>query len=321
MSGNKFLNKINKFLDKITEPVPEIKDNGLNEDYVEPTTTVSASEPIKVQESAPSKEPKKLFGKQKTEVSVAPVAESVETNTNLHQLLKTTPDTVAESSIEETVKSTETVKMDTFPVYNKTTDEKEMSREELFAYYMDVRDELIVDFADTCYDTIEGIQSNQVISQERKREKIANIENEFLSISNDDHESIFIFFKKVKHELHMLQNNLGEYDERVYKNGLISDPRIKNYNIEALHRSDDLFEYLSTEDKEAINTLLDMCEEIHKRANLCKCLDAYIPKTERLIMSCNTILDIVNAEEQFNDMLMDLNVKINTSSDNNSLLA
>ena len=34
MSSNKLLSKLNKFLDKITEPVPEIADNALNEDFM-----------------------------------------------------------------------------------------------------------------------------------------------------------------------------------------------------------------------------------------------------------------------------------------------
>lgn len=321
MSSNKLLNKINKFLDKITEPVPEITDNGLNEDFVEPITSVPTPKSVEIKEDIPTKEPKKLFGKIKSQESVSTAVEPTESSSNLTQLLKTTPDTVAETPVYEAKETVTNVKMDTFPVYNEIATKEEMTKEELFEYNLKVGDELIEGFSDTCYDTIEGIQSHPVLSQERKEEKITNIEKEFLSISRDDKDSMIIFFKIMYHELHMIKNNLGEYDERVYVNNLISDPRVRNYNIVELHMSDDLYQYESREDKDSINKLLDMCEEIHKRANTCNCLNDYLSKTEALIMSCSTILDIANVEEKFEGMLMDLNVKINTSSDNRSTLA
>lgn len=311
---NKFLKKFNSILDNITEQVPEVADNGLSEDNVE-TTSIYSQSPELTQEPVATPEPKKVYNQVNT--SNYSSANASEMNNNLAHLLKTTPETSSSASYAEETKD---VTMDTFPVYNDRTDESKMSKEELFDYYMEVRDELIVGFSDTCFDTINGIQSSNVLSREKKIEKITGLEEEFLSISNDDFESIAIFFKKVKHELHMITNNVGEYDPRVYANGLINDPRIKNYKMVELHMDNVLYSYMTEEDKETINKLLDTCEEIHRRAKVCNRLNSYVKETERIMMSCNTIVDTLTAEEKFGEMLMDLNVEINTSG-GNSLLA
>ena len=83
---------------------------------------------------------------------------------------------------------------------------------------------------------------------------------------------------------------------------------------------DELYKYLAEEDMNAMEKLLDMCEEIHRRAKICNCLNTYAQLTEKRLVLANTTLDLLLAEEKFEDMLMDLNVKINTSSDS-SLLA
>lgn len=321
MANNKLLIKLNKFLDKITEPVPEIADNGLNEDYsvsmkqvkpVVPVTPVQATTEV-----AAPKESKKLFGFSKnSSVETQPRMEQVEVNHNLSHLLTTTSEITsnkdAEATTNEAVSATSNVE--------ETLDTEAMTREKLFDYNLKVRDELISGFQDTCFDAIEGIQSSRVISEEVKVAKIKALEDEFLEISNDDFNAICLFFKKVRHELHMIQNNVGEYDSRVYENGLINNPKIKNYRIAEMHMDDELYQYLAEEDMDFMEKLLDMCEEIYRRAEKCNCLETYKNLTQKRLVSANTILDLLLAEEKFEDMLMDLNVKINTST-NNSLLA
>lgn len=312
---SKFLTSINKFLDKITEPVPEIADNGLNEDYVvekkvASTTPVAPVVPVQtVIEPPVQKENKKLFNlsKNSNNNEAQQRMEHVEVNHNLSTLLTSTSDISAtnEPAVEETTFNTET-RLNT----------EAMTKEELFDYNMKVRDEQIAGFSDTCFDTIDGIQSSRVISEQRKIEKITNLEKEFLEISNDDFEAICLFFKKVRHELHMIQNNVGEYDNRVYENGLINNPKIKNYRIAEMHMDDELYKYLAEEDIDAMEKLLDMGEEIHRKAKMCNCLNTYVQLTEKRLLSANTTLDLMLAEEKFRDMLLDLNVKLNTSNNN-----
>lgn len=312
---SKFLTSINKFLDKITEPVPEIADNGLNEDYVvekkvASTTPVAPVVPVQTVIEAPvQKENKKLFNlsKNSNNNEAQQRMEHVEVNHNLSTLLTSTSDISAtnEPAVEETTFNTET-RLNT----------EAMTKEELFDYNMKVRDEQIAGFSDTCFDTIDGIQSSRVISEQRKIEKITNLEKEFLEISNDDFEAICLFFKKVRHELHMIQNNVGEYDNRVYENGLINNPKIKNYRIAEMHMDDELYKYLAEEDIDAMEKLLDMGEEIHRKAKMCNCLNTYVQLTEKRLLSANTTLDLMLAEEKFRDMLLDLNVKLNTSNNN-----
>ena len=304
MASNKLLNRLNKFLDKITEPVPEIADNGFNEVYI---GSAKQDKPqIVAQEQPVAKEGKKLFGLSKSSHNeTQPKMEHVEVNHNLSQLLTTTSETT-------------TSNIDAFEeeeVTQAPAKKEAMSKEELFDYNMKVRDELISGFSDTCFDTIEGIQSNRVISEERKIEKITNLEKEFLEISNDDFDAICVFFKKVRHELHMLQHNVGEYDARVYENGLINNSKIKNYKIAEMHMDDELYKYLAEEDMNTMEKLLDMCEEIHRTAQKCGCLNTYANLTEKRLVSANTTLDLLLAEEKFEDMLMDLKVKLNTSTD------
>ena len=312
MSNNKLLMKLNKFLDKITEPVPEITDNGLNEDYVS-AKPVAPAAPVQASAEAPSqKENKKLFNLSKPATETQRV-EHVEVNHSLSNLLTTTSD------ISATVSTTEDTKEEVLASSEGRLNTEAMTKEELFDYYMKVRDEQIAGFSDTCFDTIEGIQSNRVISEATKLEKITNLEKEFLEIG-DDFDAVCLFFKKVRHELHMLQNNVGEYDSRVYENGLINNAKVKNYRIAEMHMDDELYKYLAEEDMNAMEKLLDMCEEIHRRAKICNCLNTYAQLTEKRLVLANTTLDLLLAEEKFEDMLMDLNVKINTSSDS-SLLA
>lgn len=324
--SNKILSTINRFLDKITETVPEIADNGLNEDYVasaKPVKNVAPVAPAQTatsskttQDAVPVKESKKLFGSSKNTNVESPKMEQVEVNHNLSQLLTTTPEMTSSNNEDEFNADSKTVESSREGSLNTEA----MNKEELFDYNMKVRDELIAGFSDTCFDTIEGIQSNRVISEERKIEKISQLEKEFLEISNDDFDAICLFFKKVRHELHMIQNNVGEYDSRVYANGLINNPKIKNYRIAEMHMDDELYQYLAEDDMNDMEKLLDMCEEIHRRAQQCNCLSTYAKLTEKRLMAANTTLDLLLAEEKFEDMLMDLNVKINTSNDS-SLLA
>ena len=324
MSSNKLLSKLNKFLDRITEPVPEIADNGLNEDFmvsvkqVKHTTPAQPVQPVQpVQEIAPVKESKKIFGLSKSSNDDTQIRmENVEVNHNLSQLLTATTETV---SSDNTIENSN-VDVETTVDANGYLNTEAMTKEELFDYNMKVRDDLITGFSDTCFDTIEGIQSNRVISEERKIEKINSLEKEFLEISNDDFDAICLFFKKVRHELHMLQNNVGEYDNRIYLNGLINNPKIREYRIAEMHMDDELYKYLAEDDMNAMEKLLDMCEEIHRRAQKCNCLATYTKLTEKRLISANTTLDLLVAEEKFDDMLMDLNVKINTTTDS-SLLA
>lgn len=313
---NIFKKFVNGILDNLTEQVEEVPDNGLKEDNVDTTSIFSQPHEGVLNESVETKE---VYSKvNPTNYSSANTSEM---NNNLAHLLKTTPETSSSIAYTEEV---EDVTMDTFPVYDDTKavaeDKKEMTREELFDYHLSIREKMIVGFSDACFDTIAGIQSSSVLSQETKIKKIKNLEDEFLSISDNDFASVSIFFKKVKHELHMIENNVGEYDARVYTNGLINDPRIKNYKMVELYMDNSLYTYMTKEDKEVINKLLDTCEEIHRRAKVCNRLSSYVKETERIIMSCNTIVDTLNAEEKFGEMLMDLNVEINTSG-GNTLLA
>lgn len=330
MAGNKTFNKfISNILDAVTEKIPEITDNGLNEDSLEKVENTIKEEVVQPKENFIEKETKKFFSKPTVSSTVETTTSSddVVDNDNLTSLLKSTPNTTqVESSTEqnttvESVQETKEVEIETFPVYQEsiTVNQADMSKEELFMHYMDVRDELLVGFADTCYDTIEGIQSNSVILKERKLEKIQSIEDEFLMISNDDFDSIVVFFKKMKHELHMLQNNLGEYDERVYDNNLIEDSRIKNYDIIGLFASNELYHYLLEDDKEAVNQLITIRETIYKKAKTCGKFDNYIVESENIILSCHTIIDLINAKNKLDDLLIDLNIKINTSSESSTL--
>lgn len=310
MKFDKFLKKVNSYLDRFTE-VQEVADNGLVEDALESKSSLGSQNLNLAKESMTMNDTRNTFN-QTNNTTYSPVGAGV--NDDLANLLKSTPDSNDSAQVQST-----NVSMDTYPVYNDNNnaqqpkDEKDMTRTELFDHYLDIRDKMIVGFSDVCFDVINGIESSKLLTREQKVQKIDAIENEFLEISNDDFEALAIFFKKRKHELHMITNNVGEYDARVYENGLINDTRIKNYKIVELHLDNDLYVYLTEEDKETVNRLLDTCEEIHKMASRCNRKEFYLKETEKIMMTCNTIVDTIVAEDKFREMLTDLNVEINTS--------
>lgn len=307
---NKFLEKFNKFLDKnilekITE-VQEVTDTGLVEDSMDTKQMHTQEVEIK-QETMISNESRHSFNQINTNTTYSNASAS-EMNNDLANLLKSTPD--SSNTVQNTVQEPT---METFPVFSNKVDESTMSKDDLFNYHMDIRDNMFEGFADTCFDVINGIQSSRLLTREQKVQKIQAIEDEFFALSNDDYDSLAIFFKKRKHELHMITNNVGEYDPQAYADGVINDPRVKNYRLVDLHSDDILYKYLTNEDKNTINQLLNTCEEIHRMASRCNRRDFYLKETQRIMLSCNTIVDTMVAEEKFGDMLTDLNVEINTS--------
>ena len=304
MAKNKFLNKINQLLEKITEEVPEITDNGLNEDAVKPTQKT-----IVEKMATPQKERK--LPSTSNEDTVRVVKNT--SDSNLSQLLTTI----------EGETTTKTMSEQAQPVMHEVNNsiEESISNEYDMEASLRARDEYIEGFSDACYDVVEKIQSNSVLSRERKVQKIQNIENEYKSIADNDFDALCIFFKKVKHELHMIDNNVGEYDVRVYENNLISNPKVANYRIMDLHVDDELYKYLAKSDMDKVESLLDMCEEIHRRAERCGSLDKYRSLTQQRLRPANTYLDLLVAEEKFDSMLIDLNVLIQTSMTSNNRLA
>ena len=238
MAKNKFLNKINQLLEKITEEVPEITDNGLNEDAVKPTQKT-----IVEKMATPQKERK--LPNTSNEDTVRVVKNT--SDSNLSQLLTTI----------EGETTTKTMSEQAQPVMHEVNNsiEESISNEYDMEASLRARDEYIEGFSDACYDVVEKIQ------------------NEYKSIADNDFDALCIFFKKVKHELHMIDNNVGEYDVRVYENNLISNPKVANYRIMDLHVDDELYKYLAKSDMDKVESLLDMCEEIHRRAERCGSLD------------------------------------------------
>lgn len=304
MAKNKFLNKINQLLEKITEEIPEITDNGLNEDAVKPTQKT-----IVEKMTTPQKERKSPSTSNEDTVGVVKNT----SDSNLSQLLTTIEGETTTKTVSEQVK----------PVMHEVSKpiEESVSNEYDMEASLRVRDEYIKGFSDACYDVVEKIQSNLVLSRERKVQKIQNIENEYKSIADNDFDALCIFFKKVKHELHMIDNNVGEYDIRVYENNLINNPKVANYRIMDLHVDDELYKYLAKSDMDKVESLLDMCEEIHRRAERCGSLDKYRSLTQQRLRPANTYLDLLVAEEKFDSMLIDLNVLIQTSMNSNNRLA
>lgn len=305
MAKNKLLNKLNKLLDKITEPVPEITDNGLNEDSVNhPVQRVVENKMDVV------KKEKRTFNAVKENSTSTTINNLANTGNSLSQLLTATGDEVKVESVKE---EEATAYSNATPVSQESSPEFDMERS------LEIRDGYIEGFSDACCDVVEGIQSNSLLSKDRKIQKIKAIEDEYKSIDDNDFNALCVFFKKISHELHMIKNNVGEYDVRVYENNLTNNAKVMNYRIMDLHADDELYKYLAKEDMNKVESLLDMCEEIHKRAKKCGSLDKYLSLTEKRLRSSNTYLDLMVAEEKFDSMLIDLNVLIQTSISNTRL--
>ena len=181
---------------------------------------------------------------------------------------------------------------------------------------MKIRNEKIVGFVDTFYDVIELIEDNVTLSRERKLQKLNKIKKDFFLVNDDSNREIYNFYISISHELYMLKNNLGEYNDKIANNKDLQVPELLEYRIADLFNNDELYVYLLDEDKQSYNELVDLVNPLLHKIQTHNILSS-IPEKQLqyenyfkdLVFNANNCCQILEAKEILEQSLQDIETK------------
>lgn len=189
--------------------------------------------------------------------------------------------------------------------------DKALSNIRRMGLFKNIEQEMFRDgFEDTYFSLMESIEDNMVLEVEDKNKTMAKV-LDLLYKTSDAEDSVYDYFKYIRHELHMVQNNLGIYGQEVYNAKDAVSEAVREYRIAELFERNETRGMLLDSDAKKFGELMSLTETMILKIEADNLLKTMPQKTEALkdeyvdmLWLSNNICDVlVGIETLKNDIV------------------
>lgn len=118
-------------------------------------------------------------------------------------------------------------------------------------------------FENTFFELMDEIRENELLERSEKTTKMNQMLSELMKIDETKEEEVYDCFMTIRHELHKVKNNLGEYDTRVYSRKDLQEDYILDYRIPELYENKEVRNLLLESDLRSFSELMSLVDTMY----------------------------------------------------------